>query len=314
MRTRNIGTSELQSSCLAYGCWRIAGSAESNEISFERAEHAKAAVRAAYEAGFTLFDHADIYSNGFGEELFGQVLKDSHEMRNQVLVASKSGIIKGSKADAHLPYRYDSSASHIIQSCEGSLHRLGVDQIHIYMIHRPDFLGHPDEIAQAVSDLKRQGKIKEFGVSNYTPSQLRLIRKAVDGPIVVNQVEISLIKLDAFSDGTLEECMLENTTPMAWSPLGGGKLTGQESLSLQTADHGHRGKIRDSAEYLARHHGVSRSAILLSWLLMHPSGILPVVGTTNPDHIRQAAAAASLELSREEWYYLMEAGKGQRLP
>lgn len=301
-------------SCLAYGCWRIAGPGETNEITHERAEHARLSVRTAYEAGFNFFDHADIYSHGFGEELFGQVLSEVSGMRERVLIASKCGIIRAGTPDLHSPYRYDSSAAHIVESCEGSLRRLGVETIDVYMIHRPDFLGHPDEIAAAVMQLRHEGKIREFGVSNFRPDQVRVLQKALSFPMVVNQVEISLMKLDAFVDGTIDHCMLEGVTPMAWSPLGGGRLAGHESLTLTTADHGHRGKIRDTADYVARHHGTTRSAVLIAWLLKHPSGILPVIGATQPEHIKQAALASTIDLSREEWYYLMEAARGQRLP
>lgn len=314
MQTRTLGQSGLVSTRLAYGCWRIAGPGESHEISHERAEHARAAVRAAYEAGFRIFDHADIYAHGFGEHLFGEVLREIRGMREEILIASKCGIIRAGSPDPHAPYRYDSTAQHIIESCESSLRRLGVETIDIYMIHRPDFLGEPAEIAGAVSQLLTQGKIRSFGVSNFRPDQARVLQQALPRRLVVNQVEISLMKLDALHDGTLDHCQLEGIVPMAWGPLGGGKLTGHDSLSLQTVDHGHRGRIRDTADLIARHHGVARSAVLLAWLLRHPAGILPVVGSTQPEHIRQAAMATQVQLSREEWYQLMEAASGHRLP
>ncbi len=314
MQTRTLGHSSLASSCLAYGCWRIAGYGEIHECTPERVEHARQSVLAAYENGYTLFDHADIYAQGYGEELFGRVLREVSGMRDRVLIASKCGISRGIDADSHPYYRYDSSAAHIVESCEGSLNRLGVETIDLYMIHRPDFLGDPMEIARAVTQLRDQGKIREFGVSNFRCGQVSLLKKNLSFPLVVNQIEISLMQLAAFQDGTLEQCQLEGITPMAWSPLGGGKLAGHDPISMTVADHGHRGRIRDTADAIARAHGVSRSAVMLAWLLRHPSGILPVVGATQAEHIEQAAAAAQLILPREHWYQLMEAAHGQRLP
>ncbi len=314
MQTRTLGRSSLVSSSLAYGCWRIAGHGEVLEFTPERLENARRSVFAAYEHGYSLFDHADIYAHGLGEELFGHILKEVGGMRSQILIASKCGIVRGGVPDAQCPYRYDSSASHIIESCEASLRRLGVETIDLYLIHRPDFLGDPMEIAKAVSQLRDQGKIREFGASNFHCSQMNLLKKALAFPVVVNQVEISLMHLAAIKDGTLDQCMIEEITPMAWSPLGGGKLAGQEAISLNATDHGHRGRIRDKADHIARAHGVSRSAVLLAWLLKHPSGIVPIVGATQPEHIKQAAEGAGLTLSREEWYELMEAAYGQHLP
>ncbi len=314
MQTRTLGGSSLVSSALAYGCWRIAGHGESHEFTTERLEHARRSIFAAYEHGYSLFDHADIYAHGLGEELFGHILKEVGGMRSQILITSKCGIVHAGAPDSHSPYRYDSSASHIIASCEASLKRLGIETIDLYMIHRPDFLGDPMEVARAVSQLRDQGKIREFGVSNFHCSQLSVLRKALSFPVVVNQIEVSLMHLTPFKDGTLDQCMLEEITPMAWSPLGGGKLAGQESISLNTSGHAHRGRIRDTADHIARAHGVSRSAVLLAWLLMHPSKMVPIIGSTQPEHIKQAAGAAELTLSREEWYQLMEASHGQHLP
>ena len=200
---------------MAYGCWRLADVGE---------EAGAAAAIAAYEAGFTLFDHADIYGDNQCETIFGGVLKEVSGMRDAILIASKCGIRKSGEPNPDSPYRYDFSADYIVQSCEASLKRLGVDAIEIYQLHRPDYLCDPDEVAGAFEKLKADGKVQEFGVSNFNPSQLAMLQKACPMPLIVNQVEISLANLTCFDDGTLDQCLAKNITPLAWSPLGGGKL------------------------------------------------------------------------------------------
>ena len=162
MKTTQIGASSLLASRLAYGCWRIADRAIAPDIG-------RRAVVAAVEAGFTLFDHADIYCDGEAEKLFGRVLKESSGLRERILIATKCGIRKPGEPIADSPYRYDFSADYILRSCDGSLQRLGVETIDIYQLHRPDFLMDPDEVAGAFAKLLQAGKVREFGVSNFKP-------------------------------------------------------------------------------------------------------------------------------------------------
>lgn len=314
MKTIKIGKSSLECSALAFGCWRLAGTWEPEHVTPERRDVGRAAVAAAYELGFTLFDHADIYCLGVAESLFGEVLKEISGMRDRILIATKCGIRRSGDPDAAAPYRYDFSAAHIVASCEGSLERLGVGTIDLFMLHRPDFLCEPAEVAAAFSQLKQAGKVREFGVSNFRPSQLATLQKACPMPLIVNQIEISLLRTDALLDGTLDHCLAEKVTPMAWSPLAGGILGGRIGASMNDPLHARKAKLNDVLEVLSREHGVSRPALALAWLRRHPSGILPVIGTTNPDHLRDAVAGADLDLSREQWYRLMEAAQGQRLP
>lgn len=313
MNTVALGASSLLSSRLAYGCWRIAGTWEPAEVSPERETAGGRAVIAAYEAGYTLFDHADIYCHGVAETIFGKVLKEVSGMRERVLIASKCGIRKKGAPETFSAYRYDSSAAHIIASCESSLTRLGVEQIDLYQIHRPDFLMRPDEVAGAFEKLKQSGKVREFGVSNFNAFQVALLQKACPMPLVVNQIEISLAHLDPFHDGALDHCLAERITPMAWSPLGGGKIAATGPIDMHLPDHAKRQKLRDTLEHIAHARGVSRSVIAVAWLLHHPAGIIPIIGSTNPVHIKDAAIAAETELTRDEWYRLMEAAHGQRL-
>ena len=314
MQTIQIGPSLLKSSRLAFGAWRLAGTSNPADITPEREAAGRKAVRAAYEAGYTLFDHADIYCDGAGEKIFGQVLKEVPGMRGRVLIASKCGIRKKGEPKPESTYRYDFSAKYIIHSCETSLKRLGVETIDIYQLHRPDYLCDPAEVARAFSQLKAQGKAREFGVSNFRPSQVVMLQKACPMPLIVNQVEVSLARLDCFEDGTLDQCLAEKMTPLAWSPLGGGGLAATMPIDLRSTDHALRIGLREELEFLARERGSTRTVLALAWLLKHPAGIIPIIGSTKPDRIQEAAQAAQFELSREEWYRLFEAARGARLP
>jgi predicted oxidoreductase len=201
-----------------------------------------------------------------------------------------------------------------VQACEESLKRLGIGTIDLYMLHRPDFLADPDEIASAFSQLKDSGKVRFFGVSNFRPSLLTALQAACPMHLAVHQIEISLARLDPFSDGTLDQCLMEKITPMAWSPLAAG-LIGAGATRLLPAQQEYRPeKFLPALEAIAKARGVSRTNIALAWLLRHPSGIIPIVGSTNPERIFEAAKAAELELTREEWYELLIAARGERLP
>jgi len=314
MKTFQLGKSSLQPSVLAYGCWRLAGAADPEHVTPDRRTAGRAAVIAAYEAGYTLFDHADIYCRGEAETIFGEVLREVSGMRGRILIASKCGIRPAGDPDAHAPYRYDFSAGHIVTSCEHSLRRLGVEVLDLYMLHRPDFLCEPAEVAAAFGKLKDSGKVREFGVSNFRPSQWLMLQQACPMPLVVNQIQASLLHLDPFLDGTLDQCLASHVVPLAWSPLAAGTLAGRIGVAMNDPQHARKAKLDDVLGVLSRERGVSRSALALAWLRRHPSGILPIVGSTNPDRIREATPAAELELTREEWYRLMEAAHGQRLP
>jgi predicted oxidoreductase len=272
------------------------------------------AVIAAYEAGYTLFDHADIYCDGVAERIFGQVLKEVSGMRERVLIATKCGIRKPGQPTADAPVRYDFSGDYILQSCEQSLKRVGVEQIDLYQLHRPDYLMDPTEVARTFQKLKQQGKVREFGVSNFRPSQITALQKACPMRLIVNQVEISLARVASLEDGTLDQCLAEQITPLAWSPLAGG-LLGSGARRLLPSQEAYRpAPIVSELDLVAKRRGTSRTAVALAWLLKHPAGIIPIVGTTNPESIRDATRATEFELSREEWYRLLEMARGERLP
>jgi predicted oxidoreductase len=314
MKTITLGASPLQASRLAYGCWRIAGTWDAAKVTAKSEAAGRRAVLAAFEAGFTLFDHADIYCDGVAETIFGQALKEVPALRGRALIATKCGIRKPDDPAPGAPYRYDFSADHIVRSCDGSLRRLGVETIDIYQLHRPDYLMDPDEVAAAFSRLKQAGKVREFGVSNFKPSQLTALQRACPMRLIVNQVEISLANLAAFDDGTLDQCLAERITPMAWSPLAAGKL-GDGATRLLPAQQGYRvAKVVKALDAVAKERGVSRTVVALAWLLRHPGGLVPIVGSADPANIRAAARAADVELTREEWYRLLTAARGARLP
>ena len=314
MRNIQIGSSSLTTSRLAYGCWRLAGSKDPSEVTPEREAAGRRAVIAAVESGYTLFDHADIYSEGMAERIFGQVLKDVPGLRDRVFIVSKCGVRRKGAPKPDAPYRYDFSGDYVLRCCEESLMRLGVETIDLYLLHRADYLCQPAEVAAAFSQLKQQGKVREFGVSNFRPSQVSMLQRACPMPLIVNQVQISLAHLERLEDGTLDQCLADRITPMAWSPLHAGQLADVMPIDLRAEDHVVRIALRETQERIARERGTSRMVIALAWLLKHPAGIIPIVGSTRSDRIKEAAQAADLELTREEWYQLLEAARGARLP
>jgi predicted oxidoreductase len=313
MNTIEIGTSSLIGSRLAYGCWRIAGGNPA-ELAPAKEAAGRSAVIAAYEAGYTLFDLADIYARGAAERLFGQALKQVAGMRERIIVATKCGVCPKGIPGADSPARWDFSAGHIVAACEGSLKRMGIETIDLLMLHRPDYLADPQEVARAFAQLQSTGKVRFFGLSNFRPSLVTLIQAACDFPLVAHQVEISLAKLDAFTDGTLDQCLLGQMTPMAWSPLAAG-LLGDGATHLLPAQQGYRtAAIVAELDAIAKERGVSRTVIALAWLLRHPGKIVPIVGSTNPERIRDAVRAAEIEVGRDDWYRLLEAARGEPLP
>jgi predicted oxidoreductase len=314
MKTIPLGVSPLISSRLAYGCWRVAGTGDPIRLTPDQRAAGVRAIVAAYEAGYTLFDNADIYARGVAEEILGQAFKQVPEMRQRVLVLTKCGVCPPDFPQPGSPHAWNFSADHILRSCEGSLKRLGIETIDLLLLHRPDFLADPHEIGKAFVQLRDAGKVRWFGVSNFRPSLVTALQVACPMPLIVHQVEISLAKLDAFTDGTLDQCLIENLTPMAWSPLAAG-LIGEGAKRLLLAQQGYRiDRFLPLLDEIARARGVSRTVIALSWLQKHPARIMPIIGSTDPDRIREAVQSTELELSREEWYRLLTAARGEPLP
>lgn len=289
-----LGTSGLEVSRVAYGAMRIAGSWDPQQV--DRAG-AHAALRAAYDAGYTLFDHADIYAGGICESLHGELLGSSPDLRRQTIIATKCGIRFKDNPPGTVG-RYDFSAAHIESSCEQSLKRLQVETIDLYQLHRPDLLMNPEEVAEAFASLRAKGKVRSFGVSNFLPSTVEMLQSVLGDDLTVNQIEVHLGRLDPFFDGTLDQCLRNQMTPLAWSPLGGGNMLAEWEFLEPYADQ----------------NGVGRAEIALAWLMRHPAGIIPIIGTRQPRRIVEQARADDIELSREDWYAILVAARGKPMP
>ena len=314
MQTIQLGVSSLNSSRLAYGCWRVAGTWDPAEVTPESRATGLRAIVAAYEAGYTLFDNADIYCAGEAERVLGAALKEVSGMRQRVVIATKCGIRPAGIPTADSPGRYDFSPDYIVSACEQSLKRFGIETIDLLMLHRPDYLADPHGIAEAFSQLKSSGKVRYFGVSNFRPTLVTALQAACPMPLVVHQVEISLAKLDAFTDGTLDQCLIEQITPMAWSPLAAG-LLGVGANRLLPSQKVYRPEtFLPVIDCVAKARGTTRTVVALAWLLKHPGKIQPIVGSIKPDRIREATKADELDLTREEWYRLLIAARGEPMP
>ncbi len=273
-------------------------------------EQGKRAVLAAVEAGYTLFDHADIYGGGACEALFGEVLRESPGLRDKLIVASKCGIRFAGSPGPDDPARYDFSAAYIEKSVEGSLQRLGIERLDLLMLHRPDYLMHAHEVAAAFDRLKTSGKVAHFGVSNFSPSQVELLDGEVSEPLVVNQVEINIHNIRSLEDGTLDQCQRMQITPMAWCPIAGVAYPAWGNTF--TAED--EARIREEIERQCGIYEVEDWVIALAWLLRHPARILPIVGSTTPARIATAKQALDVGYTREDWYRLLEARNGRPVP
>ncbi len=253
--------------------------------------------------GLNVFDHADIYGHYTTEADFGHALKGNISLRHQIKIITKCGInMLTPNRPGHTIKSYDTSASHITKSVEQSLQNFHTDYIDTLLIHRPDILMHVEEIAATITTLKNAGKIKSFGVSNFTTSQVALLNKYI--PVEHHQVEISVTNLNAFDNGVLDQCQLENIEAQSWSPMGNGIFT------EHTAKHT---RILAEAENLAKTYDCSVNQILLAFLYAHPSQIVPVIGTTKFERIQDAAKAMEIELTREDFYKLWTASTGKEV-
>ncbi len=310
METQPLGSSSLQVTRLAYGCMRLAW--QPPAVTQEGVETGIRTLEAAVEAGYNFFDHADIYGRGACESIFGEALRRHPDWRDRLIVATKCGI--RFEGDEGGPHRYDFSADYIVRSLEGSLQRLNTDRVDLLMLHRPDYLADPHEIAEAFTRLRDAGKVREFGVSNFRPSLLSAVQAALPFPLQVNQVEIHLRHLDSFTDGTLDQCLERKITPMAWSPLDRGQLATGHLPAFALAGDPHWLQLVATLDQIAAELDTERTLVALAWLLRHPSGIIPVIGSTRPEAIVRATGATRLPLSREQWYRILLAAEGKRLP
>lgn len=280
---------------LGFGCWRL---------TTEQTSHAQALIETALDLGMNLIDTADVYGldyggSGFGgnEEVLGKVLAAAPHLRDRMVLATKGGIMP--------PIPYDSSDGYLRSAVDASLQRLGVDVIDLYQIHRPDLFAHPRQVADTLGSLVSEGKIRAVGISNHTPAQHDAFVAHLDVPLATSQPEYSPAFLGPMRDGTFDRCMRDGVVPLAWSPLGGGRLMSGDGVPpalIATLDE------------LAGREGVDRAAICYAFVLAHPSAPVALLGTQNPDRLCSAVAALDVRLDRVDVYRIVQDSEGVPLP
>ncbi len=258
----------------------------------------------ALDLGITTFDHADIYGDYGNEARFGAALAAAPGLRERLRLVTKCGIRLVSAArPAHRVKSYDSSRAHLVASVENSLRALRTDRIDLLLVHRPDYLAEPDEVAATFADLQRAGKVLAFGASNHSPAQFAMLHRRY--ALVTNQVEFSPLQMRALADGTLEQATDLGLRPMAWSPLGGGRLFGHDEQAQ---------RVRGVLAELGQARGVSVATMAYAWVLRHPSRPVAITGSGRIDALREATAALSAPLAAEDWYRVWEASMGHPVP
>ncbi|WHX50486.1 aldo/keto reductase family oxidoreductase [Paenibacillus woosongensis] len=305
MRTMKLGTSNLEVPVIAVGCMRI--------NSLEQAE-AEKFVQTALEAGANFFDHADIYGSGKCEEIFADAIHMNDDVREKIILQSKCGIRQG---------MFDFSKEHILNSVDGILKRLKTDYLDVLLLHRPDALVEPEEVAEAFDKLESSGKVRHFGVSNQNPMQIELLKKHVKQPLVANQLQLSITNATMISSGInvnmenaaavnrdgsiLDYCRLHDITIQPWSPFQYGFFEGVFLGNEKFPE------LNRKIDEIAAKYEVSNTTIAIAWLLRHPAKMQPVTGTMNLERILDCCKAADITLTREEWYEIYRAA-GNVLP
>ncbi len=314
MSFQPLGQHGFEISRIALGCMGLAGTWNPSEVGEEHRRKAIASVEAALKAGINFFDHADIYGGTACESIFKDCLEALKPDRGSLFIATKVGIRSG---------YYDHSPDYIRTSVEGSLQRLGIEYIDLYQLHRPDPLSHPGETAEVLGQLMAEGKIRDVGVSNYYPNQANALSSYLETPFITNQFEFSLLHLEPLyegregqgGDGVLDHCLENEITPLAYSPVGRGWLSGRRKIPEDHAQKERFERMRAVLDEMSNaYDGATPTQLSLAWILSHPAGIVPLVGSNNPEHIREAACAHRIELSRTDWYKLWVASRGARVP
>jgi predicted oxidoreductase len=287
-----ISYSKIIAGTMTWGSWgKNLSKAEMSEL-----------IDYCVDNGITTFDHADIYGGYDNEEAFGDAFFKSEIPRDRVQLITKCGIQYVCKSRDNKVKHYDYSKDYIVWSAERSLSKLKTDYLDLFLLHRPSPLMEPDEIAEAILYLQKEGKIREFGVSNFSPSQIALLESVI--PVAANQVEFSLTAEKLMFDGTFDDCILHNRTAMAWSPLG----------SYFRESDKRRKRIKKVLKHFKKKYKADSSQILLAWILKHPSKVHPVVGTTNKDRLKASTGATEIELELEDWFSLLVASQGHKVP
>lgn len=298
MPTEQSNNSEILFSPIIIGTMRLGS--WGNNLTTKELEYF---IDACLDLGLNDFDHADIYGHYAEEARFGEVIKRRSDLKSKIQITTKCGIrLVTPNRPKHQIKSYDSSREHILWSAENSLKELGVEQLDVLLLHRPDYLMDPQEIAEAFEELKQSGKVKAFGVSNFTTSQFEMLHKVTS--LITNQIEISLLQRNAFEDGTLDQCLRLGIVPTAWSPFGGGSIfTNSDSPEMKN--------IQMILDELGEVYNASPDQLLLAFLLKHPAGVIPILGTSKISRIKVAKAALDISLSHEDWYKLWQAAIGK---
>ncbi len=316
MKTQFLGTTDISVTRLSYGAMRISGTWDRTKVDAAAISRGIKILESVVDSGYTFIDHADIYGDTSCEKIYGIALKDHPDWRNRLVVATKCGI-RFENDPPGAPHRYDLSSAHLIKSVEASLQRLNLDRIDLLQFHRPDYLLDPYELARAMVELQKSGKVRSFGVSNFKPSQVNALQNAMPFPLASNQVRISLMALGAFDDGSIDQCLEKKMSVMAYSPLAGGQLAGafdENAPSLDSVDHAITvARLRPVLSETANAYGVTPLAIILAWLMHHPSKIIPIIGSTRPEVIQKSVQADNVTLDRESWYRILLAARGEKL-
>jgi predicted oxidoreductase len=310
--------------CLIYGCMGLGGGWNTNPVSMEDEHAAAAAIHAALEIGITRFDHADIYTFGKAEEVFGRVMKNDPGLRGRIILQSKTGIhLRQGPKNANT---YNFGREYLLQQVRIIVKRLQTDYLDILLLHRPDALMNAAEVAETFYELKKQGLVKQFGVSNMSVPQIQLLQKYWTEPLAANQLQLSLrhslvldigvsvntrlIPYDSGMQGMLEYCQLHDIAIQAYGPLDRGLFTGTQGDPLTGRDL----ETAQLVAHFAERHSVTPSAVVLAWLLMIPGTVQPIIGTTKPERIHACKEATTLRMSHEEWYQLWITARGENLP
>ena len=300
MQTLQLAPQLPAFSRLVYGAWRIADGVDvSPQMALRKIELCLA-------QGITTFDHADIYGNYRCEALFGDALKQAPAIKQKIQIVTKCGIML--KADAYPNRRvkhYDTSAQHILASVGNSLARLGIDAIDLLLIHRPDPFMDAAETGACLDALVKSGKVRGIGVSNFDPLDWQLLQSNMRQVLLTNQIEISLLQRRAFANGSLAQAQQLKAPPMAWSPLAAGAILGSSEAAL---------RLRPALQRIGQAFGVDADAVAFAWLLAHPAGIMPILGTNDLARIAKLSDCLKVSMDRETWYELWTLAAGQEVP